>query len=201
MVPTTTKLLTPSPTFDGNGIVGLDFRTPRYWRAFLAIAGREQKAAEWLKDARVAVYWPNYAVSQAVGALPNGRHTRALRLRALIPGFLFVPVAQSVEINLHAVVEQVPALYGYMRDGVGNAAAVSESDIHCIRRIEAEENTPAPAKHVHNFKIGQKVRFKQATTWVGKILEFCNDGRISVGVPMLGQIAPVKGLPHQIEAV
>ena len=71
----------------------------------------------------------------------------------------------------------------------------------CIRAIEADENKPPPAKHVHNFRIGQKVRFKAAAGWMGKIIEFCSDGRISVGVPMLGRVAPVKGLPHQIEAM
>jgi transcription antitermination factor NusG len=181
--------------------VGLDFRTPRCWRALIAISSREQKAADWLREAHIRAYWPNYAESEVATMLPNGRPYRRGRLKALIPGFIFVAVRDKAEIDLGGIVEQTPGIIGYMRDGGGYAATVTERDIECIRGIESDKNKPSPKKHVHNFKMSQRVRFRAAESWIGKIEEFCPDGRIGVGVPLLGRIAVIKALPHQIEPV
>ncbi len=182
-------------------INGLDFRTPRAWLALIAIASREQKATDRLREFHIRAYWTNYVVSEADTRLPSGRLHYSRRLRALIPGFIFVAVRADGEIDLSTIVEETPGIVGYMRDGAGYPAKLTELDIGRIREIEADQNRAPPARHVHNFKIGQRVRFKLYPVWMGKILEFCSDGRISVGVPMLGQIAPAKGLPHQIEVM
>lgn len=182
-------------------VVGLDFRVPRCWRALVAISSREQRAADWLREARIRAYWPNYSTSEPMTQLPSRRHFRQGRLRALIAGFIFVAVKFGSEIDLGAIVDNTPGIIGYMRDGSGMAATITERDIGKIREIEGDQNRPPPAKHVHTFKVGQKVRFKKVPEWQGKIMEFCSDGRISVGVPLLGQVAPVKGLPHQMEVV
>ena len=180
-------------------IVGLDFRAPRAWLALIAVTRREQKAADRLREFHIRAYWPNYVVSEGDCRLPSGRMRRSARLRAIIPGFIFVAVRAHGEIDLSVVIEETPGLIGYMRDGAGFPAKLTELDITRIREIETDQNKPLAAKHVHNFKVGQRVRFKLYPAWAGTIEGFCSDGRISVGVPMLGQIAPAKGLPHQIE--
>lgn len=186
---------------EGDGIVGLDFRTPRSWIALIAVAGREQKAADRLRENHVRAYWPNYCVSEAVGRQANGRSFCAPRLRALIPGYIFIAVRRDGEINLSAVVEETPGIRGYMRNGMGEPAALTERDITKIRELEADQNKAPVKSHVHNFKTGQKVRFKLIPEWRGPIAAFCDDGRISVAVAMLGRIVPTKALPHQIEAM
>ena len=66
---------------------------------------KEQRAADWLREGNIRVYWPNYCVSEAVGQAANGRHFRRGRLRALIPGYLFVAVRRIGEVDLNAIVE------------------------------------------------------------------------------------------------
>ena len=181
--------------------VGLDFRAPRYWRALIALASREQRAADWLRESRIRAYWPNYSVSESVGRQANGWRARGRRLRAISPGFVFVAVPPDSELELHRIVEDTPGIIGYMRDGTGLAATITEHDIRRIREIEGDHNRPPPAKHVHSFRIGQKVRFKIDRGLTGKIVEFCADGRIGIEAEKLLGGATVKAWPHQIEAM
>lgn len=192
---------TQDQEFESRDTIGLDFRAPREWLALIAMASREQKAADRLREMHIRAYWPNYVVSEADCRLPSGRLRRSGRLRAIIPGFIFIAIRAGSNFDLSVVIEETPGLIGYMRDGAGYAACLTELDIKRIREIEADQNTPSPTKHVHTFKVGQRVRFKLYPSWIGKILQFYSDGRISVGVSLLGRITPVKGLPHQIEVM
>jgi transcription antitermination factor NusG len=187
-----------------NEVVGLDFRTPRLWLAFIARASCEQKAADRLRECRIRAYWPNYCVTEAIGRHQgNGHRLRGARLRSIIPGFIFVAVGIGAEpeFDLHAIVDETPGLLGYMRNGSGEVAQLREADIQQIRKIEGDHNLPPARDHVHNFKMGDKVRFKHAPAWVGKVIEFCSDGRLSVGVLLFGRVVPVKGMPHQVERI
>ena len=186
-------------TLGGVGeIIGLDYQTPRSWRALFAQSGKEQKSADWLREMQVRAYWPNYSDRDSQGGR-NGRLHRRWRLRALIPGYLFIAVKANIEVDLTGLVDHVPGLFGFMRDGTGIAASVRESDIQRIRQIEADHNTPKPQAHVHKFEIDQKVRFKIDTGIWGKIIELCSDGRISIEAKKLLGGATVKAWPYQIE--
>lgn len=187
------------PTLDD--VVGLHFRTPRCWRALFAVSGREQKAADWLREWHIHAYWPNYCVMEVVGRNGNGRIVRGWRCKALIPGFIFIAVRVGSAFNLGDLVGDTPGVVGYMRNGLGEPATITEHDITRIREIEGDHNRPTPAKHVHNFRTGQKVRFKVDPVLRGKILAYCADGRISIEVEKLLGGATVKAWPHQLEAM
>ena len=129
----------------------------------------------------------------------NGRLHRRWRLRALIPGYLFIAVKANIEVDLTGPVDHVPGLFGFMRDGNWNCGIVRESDIQRIRQIEAGPQYTQAAGHVHKFEIDQKVRFKIDTGIWGKIIELCSDGRISIEAKKLLGGATVKAWPYQIE--
>jgi hypothetical protein len=63
-------------------------------------------------------------------------------------------------------------------------------------------NTPTPGKALHNFKSGDKVRFRDdlLNRWPpGRIAGALQDGRISVEIEVMGRLVPFHVFPHQIE--
>jgi transcription antitermination factor NusG len=187
---------------DGSAI---DFLAPRAWVAFVARSGKEQDSADWFKNARLFAYWPCYGdqVRHWRGRA-NGIGSRSLRMKALIPGYLFVAVRDGVVVDPFVVVRQVPGITGYMRGPEGYPAMLGEADIQTIRRIEAGQNLPFDPKGAHKFKTGDKVRFCDdlMRRWpYGKVARLAADGRISVDVALLGRVVPVTVYPHQIEAM
>lgn len=134
---------------------GLKFTEPRIWRALIARSAKEQHAADWLKRDRLYVYWPNY--ERQINA---GRRRCRTLLSPVMPGYLFLATRDEAnEPSLQALIDVTPGLMGYVRDGSGNAASLTNFDIEIIRRIEAGLNLPSPKKHVHRFKSGDHVRF------------------------------------------
>jgi transcription antitermination factor NusG len=190
------------PLFSGLcGLDGepLDFRAPREWCAFQARTMKEQSAADWLKLARMFAYWPCYAKDEN-----RGRGQRRKRYHALIPGYIFIAMRQGATIDPHQIVAQVPGIIGYMRDGTGLPMVLGNDDIDRIRQIESDENLPPSPKTAHKFKNGQKVRFRGDlfSGWhPGKVERLADDGRIGIGVPLLGRIVTMLVYPHQIEAM
>jgi transcription antitermination factor NusG len=184
---------------------GLNFREPRVWRALTARPSKEQKAADWLKLRSLHAYWPNYSKEIRAAGLANGTHRRRTVFCSIIPGYLFMATRDEAnEPSLQALVEQVPGLIGFVRDGSGNAASLTNDDIEIIRRIESNENLPPAKSHVHRFKTGDDVRFADDLLgrWPnGKIAELAADGRIVIEVALLGRMVPVRALPFQIEAM
>lgn len=193
-----------------HGLFALDgspmsFRTPRVWIALHARGGKEQDAADWLKKARMFAYWPCYAKDSNAGW--RGRHGlshRRVRYCSLLPGYLFIGAREGATIEPSHLVEQTPGIMGYIRDASGYPMTLGEQDIQTIRRIESGENLPPNPKTAHKFKIKDKVRFCDDLLgrWPHGLVErLADDGRISVGVPLLGRSVSVLAFPHQIEAM
>lgn len=189
-----------------NGLVGADgspmnCTTPRDWLAMVAKSGREQEAADWLKRWHYFAFWPCYMKQvNAGGPKRNGFSASRARYTAIIPGFIFVACAKG-GFHPHALVETIPGLISYMRNGAGNPATLDNDDIETIRRIEAGHNLP-PVKRAHKFKTGDKVRFVDELKgrWMPAVVSrLDSDGRIIVDQPLLGRIVSITVEPHQIE--
>lgn len=181
----------------------IDFTAPRSWVALLTRPSKEQDAADWCKYAHLFAFWPCYSDQVRHGyRRAAGRASRSPRMRAVIPGYLFVAVKQGSMVSPFAVIGQAPGIIGYMRDPSGHPALLGEADIETIRRIEGGLNLPYDPKTSHKFKPGQKVRFCDDLMgrWpAGTVDRIAPDGRISVDVSLLGRIVPVTVYPHQIE--
>ena len=183
----------------------MDFRTPRSWLALQVRTGREQDAADWFKHARFFAYWPCYAKQiNAGGPRHRGLSLRRVRYYALIPGYLFIAAREGSHADPAPVISQAPGVFGYVRDASGYPMTLAEADIAVIRQIENGENLPPNPKTAHRFKVRDKVRFCDDILgrWPPGIIErLADDGRISVGVAVLGRIVSVLAYPHQIEAM
>lgn len=175
----------------------LSFNEPRVWHALTVRPGREQDAADWLKP-QVSAYWPCYTRQTKSGRrAPNGRATTIARIAAVMPGYLFI--ASRPGTTPWPIVYQAPGIFGYLRDAAGDAACLSNDDIEVIRQIEAGMNLPPPPKHVHQFKIGMKVRFVDVPWRPGIVIRLADRGEIGVETQLLGQAVTVIVRPHQIE--
>lgn len=178
----------------------LEFDVPRQWAALTARPSKEQAAADWLRSARMFAYWPCYG-EQVRHSLGRSRHQR---MRAIIPGYLFIAMRDGAQADPWMIVRQTPGITGYMRDATGYPALLGEEDIQVIRRIEAGHNLPYDPKTAHKFKVGDKVRFcgDLLGRWpAGVVSGLADNGRIKVDVPLLGRFVPIEALPHQIEAM
>jgi transcription antitermination factor NusG len=168
------------------------------WHAFVAVAGREQDAADGFRRERVRAYWPN-----EVKLAPSGHSRRRLKCSAIIPGLIFTPLA-DLDLLWEAV-ERIQYVLNVVRKEDGAPAIVANEDIEIIRRIEAGLNLPPPVTPFHNFNLGDKVRFIDDILgrWpVLKITGLSKDGRISVEGYLMGRMVPIRSvLPHQIERV
>jgi len=188
--------------FDGAPI---DFRTPRIWAALQARPSKEQDAADWLKRANLFAYWPCY-VDQVrhSHARGHGHGWRYGRFRPVIPGYLFIAGREGSHADPSSVIRQTPGVIGYMRDASGHPAFLGNDDIEIIRHIEAGMNLPLDPKTAHKFRVGDKVRFCDDLLgrWPPGVVErLADNGRLSIGVAMLGRIVSVIAHPHQIEAM
>jgi transcription antitermination factor NusG len=168
------------------------------WYAVIVRAQREQDAADGFRRANVSAYWPNFE-----RLIPAGHRRRYARFSPIFPGMIFSPVA---DLNLFwMAVQRITYVLNVVRKEGGLPAMLSNADIEKIRNIEAGENNPPEVKPIHNFKVGQKVRFtdESPVQWPpGKIIELAADGRITVEVYLMMRFVPIKGvLPHQIEAM
>lgn len=181
-----------------------DFQRPHCWRALVVRSSKEQDAADWLRKSRVPAYWPNYVRQIKAAGQANGFQRRRSHLCPVIPGYLFMPEAEvSNGRDPWPIVDQTPGIIGFLRNTHGYAAALDDSDIEIIRRIEGGLNIPPPDVS-HSFKMADKVRFTDDIyrSWPsGKIKKLEKDGRIGVEVPLLGRIVLVAVFPHQIEAM
>lgn len=173
----------------------------RGWYAVIIRARKEQDAADEFRKRNVSAYWPNY-VKQVPSGIHGGKRRHRVTFSAIVPGLIFCPMADE-ELFLMAV-HGIPYVVNLLRREQGLPAILRNVDIEKLRRIEAHENLPPDINPVHNFKIGQKVRFtdEEPVQWPpGKIIELDDDGRISIEVYLLGRMVPIRGiLPSQIEA-
>jgi transcription antitermination factor NusG len=194
----------------GAGLLAVDgsplqAEEPRVWIALTAWSNREQESADWLRRASLCAYWANFIRQVPCGrGGAGGRGGRRARLSSVIPGIIFAAARPGTTIDPWPIVHRTPCITGYLRDGAGRAASVTNDDIEIIRRIEGGLNLPPPAKAALRFKVGEKVQFVDDLfgRWPpGKVKQVAKDGRISVDVPMLGRVVAIWVYPHQIEAM
>lgn len=190
-----------------SGLIAADrspmcFTTPRQWMALVAKHAKEQEAADWLKRDRYYAYWPCYMKLENAGGSKHKGHWRTRgRYTAIMPGLIFVACAYGSTFHPQPLVDWVPGLISYMRNGAGHPAVLDNEDIETIRRIEGDQNLPKD-RRAHKFKPGDKVRFVDDLLgrWpAGTITRLAEDGRIVVDVALLGRFVPITVEPHQIE--
>jgi transcription antitermination factor NusG len=182
----------------------------RRWPMLIVMPGREQRAADFLKQAGEWVYWPNKGVLVNAGSKAKGR--RRTQLCSVIPGYVFLGLPEHAATVIATqrrndgvawkAVHAAPGVVGYVRDKEGFPALMGDDDINIIREIEAKENLPHDPKTAHRFKVGDKVRFVADLLgqWPhGTVVKLADDGRIVVETPLLGRIVPIEVYPHQIE--
>lgn len=191
-----TGLLAP----DGSA---LPFTALRDWFALIVRPQKEMDVADWLKERRLAAYWPNYSVNE-----PTSRGCAARRLirrprpKAVISGYVFLG-AHAGGPEPFAIVHDAPGVFGWLRTFKGEPLRVPERDIAIIRAIEAGLNLLPPIGVMHSFVIGERVRIVDDLFGVwqtGRVKGLEADGRISVDVPgLLGRVTTVLFHPHQLE--
>lgn len=173
----------------------------KHWYMVLVRPNHEQDAADSFRRNNVRAYWPNYERWQTVRRHGN-QPERRMSLCGIFPGYIFTP--GSTTEDLTQLIERVTGAINVVRTFSGLPLFIDEADIAIIRRIEATLNTPIPAKTVHSFKTGEKVRFGDDLVgrWPpGKISKLAHDRRISVLVDLMGRKVTVIVFPHQIERV
>lgn len=173
---------------------------PDEWCMIAVRPGKEPESCDSFRRRSVRCYWPNYCTFEARHFVARGRYGRRDNYRSILPGYLFSPFPLSS--SFWDVVEMHAGVVGPIRTFSGDIMLLRNADIQVIRKIEAGQNTPEPGKSLHNFKTGQKVRFKDDAPghWPpGRVARVVDDGRIVVDVELMGRIVPVFVLPHQIE--
>lgn len=156
-----------------------------WWRALLVKSSGEMKAAQWLHRVRVFVYLPTF--TRHVHRRGKIHHARQ---QAVVSGMLFVPEMHlnSVPDELYDRVLDMAGVYGMLKRGDGSPASISKADIELVRLMEAKVNLPQEVVGV-SFKVGQEVRFKDASLWLswigGTIFEIADYTRIGVEIPRL----------------
>ncbi|MGH6878782.1 MAG: transcription termination/antitermination protein NusG [Rhizomicrobium sp.] len=169
------------------------------WYMVVVRPNHEQQAADSFRRANVRAYWPNYEHFQTVRDRGN-KPRRIMVLSGIMPGYVFSP--RSPMQDFGTLIERIVGVVKIVRTFSGDPLLLKESDIHTIRRIEAGLNTPSPAKSIHNFKTGEKVRFIDDLLgrWPpGRISKVARNGRISAEVELMGRKVTAIILPHQIE--
>lgn len=181
----------------------LPFRAAREWFALIVRPLKEMDAADWLKERRLAAYWPNYTVNEPTSrGIIARRLIRRPRPKAVISGYVFLG-AHAGGPEPFAIVHDAPGVFGWLRSFDGAPLRVPERDIAIIRAIESGLNLPPPLGVMHSFVIGEKVRIVDDLygAWqTGRVKGLEPDGRIIVDVPgLLGRVTPVHFHPHQLE--
>lgn len=173
---------------------------PDEWSMIAVRSGKEPEATDSFRRSGVRCFWPNYYVFEYPRL--SRRLRRSSRFRAIIPGYVFVPLPHSSAF--HGVVEANEGLVHTVMTYSGDVLVLKASDIAVIRKIQDEMNTPKPKASLHNFKTGQKVRFCDDLLgrWppgvVGRLAE---DGRIAIDIELMGRTVSVNVLPHQLERI
>lgn len=170
------------------------YEAPRQWHILVTAPHKEREAADWLKRAHKAVYFPNYQ-----RRIVNRKGLRRSVWVAVIPGYLFLPMAPGE--NPSGIVDVIPGILAILLTGEGKPAVLREEGIHTIRRIEASLNLPHEVQKHHSFRVGDRVRLKEDRYlgWKGPIIRLAPNHRIVVEVDLFGRKVPVEVTPPEIE--
>ena len=157
--------------------------SPVRWYALLVESGSERKACIWLKRRQFNPYWPRYK-----GTVKLNRHRREIRWRSVIPGYLFLPIPITQDINMD-LLKKAPAIREALRNGHGDIVEIPEKGqqgIEKIRFIEEALNLSAvAAAQGIPFKVGQRI-FIRRLEIEGTIARIDSRRQITVEAPMFG---------------
>lgn len=185
------------------GITGVQLSPDRddgtEWYMVIVRSNFQLDAVDGLRRAGLRAYWPSYEYMTATKRIIAGRHTsRTVRL-GILP---YVLTPRVPNIDLKDRTERIVSILDMVRTYSGNPLLLRDSDIKIIRKIDVAMNTPKPEASVHNFKIGDKVRFCDdiMSQWPpGVVVKLAKEGRISVEVSLMGRKVPITVFPFQIE--
>ena len=170
------------------------------WYMIVVRMSRERDAVDSYRRRDIAAYWPSYESLVKTRLKLNGRFTRVQRRIGMIPGYVF---AQQHD-DFGWLIDRIIGGIDIVRRSSGLPLMLDVADIDLIKKIENGLNAPsAPpvGKAVHQFKIGEKVRFVDDLyrRWPpGKITWLADEGRISVETNLMGQAVAVTVLSSQI---
>lgn len=161
---------------------------------------QEASARDSLRRRGIGIWWPNFQKIETKKDRETGkRYQRIIRV-GVLPGVILSPSA--VGPQFFDALDLAPGAIGVAQKTNGHWLLLSDVDIVLIHKIEHGLNRPPPAKIVHIFKRGDKVRFVDDIYRrfpPGIVMKCARDGHISVDVNMMGRVQPVTVLPHQIE--
>ncbi|QPF81656.1 hypothetical protein IC762_17675 [Bradyrhizobium genosp. L] len=144
-------------------------------------------------------FWPSYEELVTTRQRQNDQPVRRIRRIGIISGYVFTPASPSRDFTVF--LQRIVGAIEIAKTFSGAPLVLDEADVAVFRRIEAEEGFKDTVKTEHDFKIGEKVRFRDdlQRRWPpGKIIKLARQGRISVEVAMMGRKMEIKVLPHQI---
>ena len=167
------------------------------WYALLTEAGRERRACVWLERRQFKPYWPRYRAHVKLN-----RHRRAIRVRGVIPGYMFLPIPVAHTVNC-GLIESSPGVRRIMRNGGGVPVvipALGKDGIEKIREIEQSLNESAvAAADGIPFKVGQRIRVPRLEL-EGKILSIERGRRVFAELYMFGALRSIPLPVDEIEA-
>jgi transcription antitermination factor NusG len=187
------------------GITGVKVEAPieqnAEWYMLVVRSNYHLDAVDGLRRQGLRAYWPSYERTEASKRMIAGRSvSRSVRF-GILP---YVLSQKESGIDMARAIERVSAIMDIVRTYSGNTLFLKDRDVDIVRRIQDGLNTPKPEASLHNFKNGQKVRFRDdlAHHWPpGQINKIAKESRIGVEVDMMGRKVTVTVFPHQIERI
>jgi transcription antitermination factor NusG len=177
-------------------MIALAYTEHRRW--FVLLTESERKAAVWLERNQYLPYWPKYSGQEK---LARGR--RRACLRSVIPGYIFLPLANGSDPDWKHVLG-TPGVREVIRDGEHTPISIGNYEIGRIRDIEAALNSsPLCAAEGIPFHVGQIVRVRNDMlwSWRGPIVHIDKGGKITIEADVFGRRSKVVLPVHEIEAM
>lgn len=174
-------------------------RSQQKWLMIIARGGRDLDVVDSLRRHGIRAFWASYEELTVTRQIVNGQPVRRLKRIGIVPGIVFTPADGSRDMTVF--LEQIVGAVDFAKKASGAPLLVDDDDIEIIRRIDGTTEQAKPSK-AHDFKVGDKVRFKDDINrrWPpGLIIKVVPNGRISVEVPGMGRKLELRPLPHQIE--
>lgn len=188
-----------------SGITGVPLSPDRdegaEWYMVVVRSSYHLDAVDGLRRQGLRAYWPSYERSIASKRMVMGRQTRRSVRFGILP---YVLSPREPDLDFRSLSERVVSILDIVRTYSGAPLVLRDRDLSIIRRIDVSMNTPKPEATLHNFKTGQKVRFRDdlANHWPpGVVIKVAKDNRIGVEVDLMGRKVPVTVFPHQIERI
>lgn len=161
---------------------------------------QEQEARDSLRRRGVGVWWPNYQKFDTKRDAQTGRRYQRVVRAGVLSGVILSPA--NIGPQFFDALDLAPGVMGVAQKPNGHWLMLTDLDIALIHKIERGLDRPPPAKPVHSFKIGDKVRFTDDIYRrfpLGIVAKCHRDGHIAIDVNMMGRVQPITVLPYQVE--